>query len=272
MGWPSTWLSEYISISPEVRDAWNDLTTPQLVYVGLACSTSFVVGWKLAKSGSSWKRITSIADISSSNMGPGSSFLRGRVVSVSDGDTFRLLHVPTRFHSSKLGDQKLSDVALPIRICTIDTPETAKFGKHGQPFGDDAKDYLKSMILDRIVKVRLLEKDQYGRGVAEVYRPGPFLGWPRKYMDQEMLKVSSVLDECLRAWNVHPISPFSRLRYLTKAGLAEVYLGAGAVYGNKNKDAYLGMQSKAERRKMGMWSQNNRESAAEFKARMKSQT
>jgi endonuclease YncB( thermonuclease family) len=124
-------------------------------------------------------------------MGPTTPFLRGRVVSVSDGDTFRFLHLPTRFHSSHLGDRKMADVTLPIRICTIDTPETAKFGKQGQPFGDEAKDYLKAMIMDRIVNVKVLEKDQYGRGVAEVYRPGPFLGWPRKYIDQEMLKVSS---------------------------------------------------------------------------------
>lgn len=145
----------------------------------------------MARSGSSWKRITSIADISSSKVGPASSFLRGRVVAVNDGDTFRFRHLPTRFHSSQLGDQKMADVTLPIRICTIDTPEIAKFGKHGQPFGEEAKDYLKAMIMERIVNVRVLEKDQYGRGVAEVYRPGPFLGWPRKYMDEEMLKVSS---------------------------------------------------------------------------------
>jgi endonuclease YncB( thermonuclease family) len=54
-----------------------------------------------------------------------------------------------------------------------------------------------------------------------------------------------------------------------KAGLAEVYVGAGAVYGHKRKEAYLQMQSKAERRKVGMWSLYNRESAAEFKSRMK---
>ena len=58
---------------------------------------------------------------------------------------------------------------------------------------------------------------------------------------------------------------------MTKAGLAEVYEGVGAVYGHKNKEAYLAMQRKAERRKAGMWSQNNREPAAQFKTRMKSQ-
>jgi hypothetical protein len=53
----------------------------------------------------------------------------------SDGDTIRFLHTPTRFHPIDLRkeqEEKASATALPIRICTIDTPETAKFGKSGQ--------------------------------------------------------------------------------------------------------------------------------------------
>ena len=60
----------------------------------------------------------------------------------------------------------MSDVALPIRICTIDTPETAKFGKEGQPFGEDAKKLLSNMVDDKIVNIRLLQKDQYGKSEA----------------------------------------------------------------------------------------------------------
>jgi endonuclease YncB( thermonuclease family) len=56
---------------------------------------------------------------------------------------------------------------------------------------------------------------------------------------------------------------------MLKAGLAEVYLGSGAVYGHRGKEAYLALQEKAESSKKGVWSQKNRESAAEFKARTK---
>jgi micrococcal nuclease len=65
-------------------------------------------------------------------------------------------------------DEKVSAVALPIRLCTIDTPETAKFGKPGQPFGEDAKTLLKNMVDDKIIRVRLLQKDQYGKCCLKV--------------------------------------------------------------------------------------------------------
>lgn len=245
--WAVSWIGEYVTITPEAKDAIRELTTftpLQTAFVGIACSGSFYLGWNLARGSSSLKRFVSVADIPQASVGVDSPFLRGRAVSVSDGDTFRFLHVPTRFHSSRTGNNdKLSTSTLLIRMCTIDTPEVAKFGKPGQPYGDEAKAHLQSLIENRIVKIRLLQKDQYGRAVAEVVKPGPLLGWPLKYMDQEMLK----------------------------AGLAEVYQGSGAVYGHLGKEAYIAMQEKAKERKKGMWIQKGRESAADFKARMKAE-
>ena len=58
---------------------------------------------------------------------------------------------------------------------------------------------------------------------------------------------------------------------MLKAGLAEVYQGSGAVYGYRGKEAYVKLQNEANARKKGLWSQDDRESAAEFKARMKAQ-
>jgi len=134
--------------------------------------------------------------------------------------------------------EKLSETALPIRICTIDTPETAKFGKSGQPFGPEAKAKMKELVEDKMVRVKLLQKDQYGRGVASVYAGR----WPfRKPVDEIMLK----------------------------EGLAEVYQGGGAVYGSKGLERYLELQEDAKNAKIGMWSIDNRESAAEYKKRTK---
>ena len=132
----------------------------------------------------------------------------------------------------------MSEKTLPIRICTIDTPETAKFGKPGQPFGEDAKESLSKLLLGKTCEIQLLTKDQYGRAVAQVRRPG-WLGYT--YADQ----------------------------YMLKAGFAEVYLGNGAMYGFKGKEYYLQLQEQARKAKKGQWSQSNRESAAEFKARTK---
>jgi len=118
----------------------------------------------------------------------------------------------------------------------------AKFGKPGQPFGDKAKEYLTSLLDNKVVRVRLLQKDQYGRAVAEVFTTKvPFVKWFRQYADAQMLE----------------------------AGLAEVYLGGGAVYGPLGKDAYLDLQEKAQRLKKGIWALGNRESAAEYKKRTK---
>ena len=220
------------------------LSTTQTICVGMACTTSFLLGWRLAKAGASWRRFTAVSDIPSSQVGAGAPWLRGRVVSVTDGDTLRIYHTPSLLHSSRMDEsQKLSDSTLQIRVCTIDTPETSKFGRPSQPFGEEAKEHLSSLVNDRMVKVRVLATDQYGRGVGEVLAPGPLFGFPRKYADTEMLK----------------------------AGLAEVYQGGGAVYGQNGKEAYLAMEEKARKKKKGIWSLRNRETAAEFKARAKAE-
>jgi micrococcal nuclease len=204
-----------------------------------------------------WNRYTNVMDISPNHFGPDAKPLVGRAVSVSDGDTIRFLHTPTPFHSPSVNKdkkEKVSTVALPIRVCSIDTPETAKFGKSGQPFGQAAKDKMKELVVGDgsvVVQVRLLQKDQYGRAVAQLFTTPPapkrivsllFGGRRNKHVDEEMLK----------------------------AGLAEVYVGSGAVYGPKGKDAYLAMEDEARKKKLGIWSQTKRESAAEYKKRTKS--
>jgi len=237
-------ITDYVDIPPETREQLSDLyefSDTQKIFLGVLATTSFAIGFKAGRFQNPWRRFTAVTDIPSSYFGDTAPFLRGRVLSVSDGDTIRFRHAPSFFQSSTLGDgEKLSSVALPIRICTIDTPETAKFGKPGQPFGEEAKQYLASMVENKIVYCQLLQQDQYGRAVAQV-KVGPVSFW-QKYVDEKMLQ----------------------------AGLAEVYLGSGAVYGRKGKDAYLAMMEKAKARKKGMWSQGDkRETAAEYKARMK---
>jgi len=203
----------------------------------------FFVGIQLGRSLSSlsWKRFKEAVDIPSNYFGPTAPCLSGRVVSVSDGDTLRFYHVPTIFHKSSLKKkQKVSEWALPIRVCTIDTPETSKFGKPGQPFGEDAKKELQKLVDNRIVQVRLLTKDQYGRAVGQVFVPRRLSSLFRRQCVDEVL---------------------------LQAGLAEVYQGAGAVYGPKGKDEYLKLEEEARKAKKGIWSLKKRESAAEYKRR-----
>lgn len=249
-------VRDYVDMvpSPNVREKWTrdllrygrDLNESYpLLLPGALSLTSFLLGFKAGRFQNPWRRFTNLTDIPSQYFGDTAPFLRGRVVSVSDGDTIRFRHTPSFFfQQSTLQDgEKVSTVALPIRICTIDTPETAKFGKEGQPFGEDAKKYLSEMIENKIVYCQLLQQDQYGRAVAQVKIYGMLPFWPPSYMDEKMLQ----------------------------AGLAEVYLGGGAVYGHKGKDAYLKMMERAKSAKKGIWSQGDKgESAADYKARMKS--
>lgn len=97
---------------------------------------------------------------------------------------------------------------------------------------------MKELCENKMVRVKLLQKDQYGRGVASVYTGS----WPfRKPVDEVMLK----------------------------AGLAEVYQGGGAVYGSKGLEKYLELEEEARQNKIGIWSMDNRETAAEYKKRTK---
>lgn len=242
-------LDRYVELTPATREILVDLSNlseSQKIFVGVLATASFAIGFRAGRGfANPWRRFAAVRDIPSSYFGETAPFLRGRVLSVSDGDTVRFRHTPSRFlqRSTLAEGEKLSEVALPIRICTIDTPETAKFGKPGQPYGEEAKEYLSNLVQDKIVHCQLLQADQYGRAVAQV-KVGPVWFW-QNYVDEKMLQ----------------------------AGLAEVYTGSGAVYGRKGKDAYLAMMETAKAKKKGMWKQGDqRETAAEYKARMKAET
>ena len=205
----------------------------------LCSSISLAIGFRLGRRRPFWQQLKSLQDLRSSDIGPKASSWRGKVVSVADGDTIRFVHRPTLL--STISNDK--DSRLNIRLCTIDTPETGKtmFGKttQGQPFGEEAKANLQKLCDQTIVDVKFLQIDQYGRGVAEVKVPG-WLWWST-YLDEQMLK----------------------------DGLAEVYTGSGAVYGRLGKEKYLAIMDKAKFKGKGIWSDSQRETAAEYKRRTK---
>lgn len=183
-----------------------------------------------------WQPLTNLQDLSSADIGT-NQWWRGKVVSVSDGDTIRFVHRPTWMSSVDYTDK---NNRLNIRLCTIDTPETAKFGNPGQKFGEEAKQTLKELCENKIVDITVLQMDQYGRAVAEVRRPS-FVPFLHTYLDEAMLK----------------------------KGMAEVYQGSGAVYGRLGKEKYLAIMEKAKKKKIGIWSTPDRETAADYKKRTK---
>ncbi len=74
----------------------------------------------------------------------------GRVVGVSDGDTITVLH-------NGNGER--------IRLHGIDCPEKR------QAFGNRAKQFTSNLVFAKTVTVQALDRDRYGRTVAEVLLP-----------------------------------------------------------------------------------------------------
>lgn len=74
--------------------------------------------------------------------------MAGKVVGISDGDTFRLF----------LADSSV----VKIRIAGIDCPERK------QPFSNRAKQFTSDAIFSKQVQVAVQNKDRYGRYIAQV--------------------------------------------------------------------------------------------------------
>ena len=168
--------------------------------------------------------------------------LRGKVVSVCDGDGFEFFHVPWYFnmpcffHIPSEYDEKST---LRVRLAGIDAPETGKpnLGEPSQHFSSKAKKTLEKLILDKIVKVKLLRKDQYKRILATCYLEGLFI-----------------------TTNVNT--------RMVELGMACMHKGKDAIY-DDYKDKLVRLEEKAKELKIGMWSRNDYVSPMQFKKEMR---
>ena len=79
------------------------------------------------------------------------SELTGKVVSVSDGDTLRVL---------------VDDQQIKIRLGGIDAPES------DQPFGQASKRYLAEAVAGQTLVVEFDKRDRYGRVIGKVLLDG----------------------------------------------------------------------------------------------------
>ncbi|GAA6017979.1 hypothetical protein JCM8202_006222 [Rhodotorula sphaerocarpa] len=169
--------------------------------------------------------------------------LKGYVTSVGDADNFRFWHRPTLRPWARPPTKRadLKNETLHIRLAGVDAPELAHFGNPAQPYADEALDWLSRQLLGRRVRVELHRKDQYGRIVGMCYvRNFPWI----------------------RASNVSAL--------MLQAGYATVYEQANAVHAGQLTE-FRRLEDRAKRARVGMWrqKQEERESPAEFKRRMK---
>jgi len=75
----------------------------------------------------------------------------GKVVSVTDGDTIKVLK---------------DGIQVKVRLAAIDCPEK------GQPYGQAAKKFTADLVAGRIVKIWPTDTDRYGRTIAFVFVGG----------------------------------------------------------------------------------------------------
>ncbi len=129
--------------------------------------------------------------------------LFAKVERVSDGDTVTAL--------------TSEGTKLRLRLLGIDAPETPHGGKPGQPYGEEARDYLDNLIGGKTVRVDAYGPDEYKRVLAVVW--------------DEQINVNLLM---------------------VAMGYAEVYRGAPCqVYCRELEDA----EAKARRDRVGMWTQ-----------------
>jgi len=108
------------------------------------------------------------------------TLVTAKVVGVVDGDTIDVL-LP-------------GNIQQRLRLNGIDTPE------RGQPFGNNAKQYLSELIMGKQIEYEPLDTDRYDRVIAETYVSGNRIGlllvqtglaWHyEKYSDDESLRAA----------------------------------------------------------------------------------
>ena len=81
--------------------------------------------------------------------------IKGTVTWVTDGDTITF-------------KPENKNKTLKIRLSDIDAPETSHFGSESQPFGEESKDLLSKLILNKEVILSPHSKDIYGRILATI--------------------------------------------------------------------------------------------------------
>ena len=133
----------------------------------------------------------------------------------------------------------LKDNTISIRLYGIDAPELKKNANDypSMPFAEEAKARMSDQAKGKVVGVKLLDKDQYGRVVGKV-----------------------------TTTNTRTDLSMDLLRY----GYASLYKGKGANY-DGNLDQMLNEINNAKKNRLGIWSNGveNAQSPAEYKRKMK---
>ena len=223
-------LSSNLSVAPLPSADCNekeDTTTTSLISTSTKPSTTSSVV-EAAKISLPFRQYDTANDIPKSYF-KDKNIIRGKVIKVIDGDTIRIRHTPL-YPLSKGDkgciDRKLSECTISVRLYGVDAPETPKFGNEGQPYAQEAKEYISKQVYDKNVKIKLLRKDQYSRVVGSV---------------------------TIQKYKYVPFIKTDLSQGLAANGYASLYTGGGSEY-NGNIDKLNRKIKKAQTKKRGIWS------------------
>lgn len=142
------------------------------------------------------------------------------VSSCNDGDTCRMQLKGT------------AEREIKVRLVGIDAPEMGKKIKMGQPFGEESKKHLNSLVQNKEITLKSYGADIFKRELGELYLNG-------KNINVQMVK----------------------------DGYAEVYQGKAPA--GMDKESYLAAETTAKKEKLGIWNVNGYQSPKVFRARKK---
>lgn len=211
---------------------------PQVLLLSAGVSGSVIFGYRFY--GRYVRRIRTYLDLNTSIL-EGRRSLYGRVTRVGDGDNFRFYHTPGGrlmgwgwLRSIPTTRLELKDETLMIRLCGVDAPERAHWGKPAQPYSEEALTWLTNYVMDRNIRITPYLIDQYKRlvGRAQVWK------WNGK---------RDVSAEMIRN------------------GVGIVYEGkVGAEFGD-NENWYRSLESRAKFLRKGVWKLKNMTTPGDFK-------
>ncbi|SPO23283.1 uncharacterized protein UTRI_01961 [Ustilago trichophora] len=233
--------------------------------------------------------------------------LVGRVVTVGDADGFRFHHTPgppllrdwlypwpPRTSKTKRagGRTKLVRETISVRIAGVDAPESGHFGKPAQPFSKEAKAFLTSMVQspsspDNLTPPKKglfnLTSDTSNTKHSSTAASGSEISGKLVWLYPSHIDQYKRLVATPYVWESPYIFGKTNVSLaMVKEGLATVYRAAGADYGKATwwakfwRKSTTGLnaleraESKAKRKKVGMWSLGKKfESPEDYKRRIK---
>lgn len=86
----------------------------------------------------------------------------GQVIKVYDGDTITIAAYMPYIHESPL-------FRFSVRLIGIDTPEIKGHNEDEKQVAKDVRDVLSDELLHRVVRLKNVQTDKYGRILADVY-------------------------------------------------------------------------------------------------------